>query len=55
LDVLADFDPGAGGVAEFASVTFSLGASAGVVDVDTEATFTPAGLVSGDIYLTVNF
>jgi len=55
LGVYADFNPGAGGVAEFSSVTFSLGTSAGMFDVITAATFTPTGLLGGDVYLTVSF
>jgi len=55
LDLLVDFDPGVGGVAEFASVLFSLGTSAAVVDVDTSVKFTASGLDQGDIYLTIDF
>ncbi len=41
--------------ATFSDVTFTLGTTAGVIEVDTSATFTTTGLDSADVDLTVRF
>jgi len=53
--ITADFDPGIFGYAEFASVTFGVDTSLGVVDASLGATFGAFGFIGSDLYFTLSF
>ena len=46
---------GGGPPATFSSVTFEVEATVNIIAIETTATFTPTGLSSADIFLTINF
>jgi len=54
LGVLAYFD-GGGPPATFQFVEFTLGTSAGPINISTDWIFTTTGFTGGDVYLTVSF